>query len=86
MLFGMPQGSVVGPLLCVLYNAKLSHTVMCHGLQLHQYADDCQVYISTSTEDVPHAVDKVNACLAEDVNVWLSASQLWLNASKPQLM
>jgi len=64
---------VLGPLLYVLYITELCHIIAHHGLQLHQYADDCQVYLSTSTEDMVQAVDMFSVCLA-DVNVWLSAS------------
>jgi len=41
--YDVPQGSVLGPLLFVMYTADLSRVVTQHGLSLHQYADDCQV-------------------------------------------
>jgi len=49
------------------------------------YADDCQVYLSTSVDDAPLAVDRFTACVV-DVNTWLSTSRLKLNAAKTQLM
>ena len=85
VLFGVPQGSVLGPLLYVLYTAELELIVERHGLHLHMYADDCQVYLNTSVEDVPLAVNKFAACVA-DINAWLSACRLRLNAAKTQLL
>jgi len=43
VICGMPQGSVLGPILFILYTADLASIVAEHGLSLHQYADDSQM-------------------------------------------
>ena len=77
----VPQGRVLGPILFVLYTAEISRVVAQHGLKFHQYADDCQIYVATSVSEVHSAIDQLSRCL-HDVDVWMSASRLRLNASK----
>jgi len=52
LVCGVPQCSVIRPLLLTLYTTRLNSLSHRHKLDHHLYADNTQVYISTADSDL----------------------------------
>ena len=78
---GVPQGSVLGPLLFTLYTTPLNSVIQGHNLDHHLYPDDTQIYISLTTPDACRSLNQLRDCL-QDVSLWMKNSKLKLNANK----
>ena len=67
LLYGVPQGSVLVPILSSLYTTPLSKVIQNHpGISFQFYADDTQLYVHLTQKTVASALNKLLCCL-EDV-------------------
>src|SRR6218665_112502 len=85
IVIGVPRGSILGPLLFVLYTSSIIYITSKHDIRIQIYADDTQLYIKLSAKDIVNAKSRLLACFS-DIQAWCASMRLKLNASKTELI
>ena len=81
----MPQKSVLGPVLIILYNVEATAIAHRHNIDAHSYSDYTQLLINRKVEEMESSTPHLVKCI-DEINCWMSANRLKLNTDKTQLI
>jgi retron-type reverse transcriptase len=79
--FGVPQGSVLGPILFAAYVSPMATIAQSHCTLQQQYADDTQLYIFLSATSLASQLSHLQSCIAS-IQSWCIQNGLALNPTK----
>ena len=78
---GVPQGSVLGPLLFSLCTSPISTIANSHQVSQQQYADDTQLYVAILPANYSQYISALESCL-NSLRIWFCENGMALNPTK----
>ena len=85
LLCGVPQGSVLGPILFTIYILPMGDIARRHGITFHMHPDDTQIYCSFDLSDSDNTKSRIENCIA-DIRLWMISQKLKLNDDKTEII
>ena len=84
-MYGVPQGSVLGLILFVLYTTPLSDIIANHSVNHQLFADDTQLQKSAPLSEVTNLIKELNVC-TDDIKTWMTENQFKLTDVKTEAL
>ena len=85
LIYRVPQGSILGPILFLLCTGEINDIIKRYGLHSQCYADDCQVHSNSKPVEKERLQQMTLACI-DGLSSWMASNRLKLNLDKTEFI